>query len=286
MLFLQRTNCIVRRKLAVNIQKYLFGSACTLQQNQRQAWATTTVDPMDVERHGQLMKHWWDENGAIKALHSMNLVRVPFIRDGLVQISPDERNATPLINKKILDVGCGGGILSEGLARLGANVTGIDAGKELIELAIKHSKVNPKLNNNLPSYFCTTIEEHCQEFKNHYDAVVASEVIEHVYNKELFVKACVETLKPGGRIFFTTPNRSRVTQFLGIFVAEYVLNSIPRGTHQYDKFMTSPELAFLLDRNNCHVELSYGLSYNPFSNRWKFVKSQILLFAMQAVKLA
>ncbi|CAK1585341.1 unnamed protein product [Parnassius mnemosyne] len=275
---------VLQTKCAINVKKCLMhGSPSCAQQNQKKT--NTTVDPEDVYRHGQLTKDWWDEQGVLKGLHSLNLIRIPFVRDGLVQCSLDERDPTPLKDKKILDVGCGGGILSEGLAKLGASVTGIDAGKDLIELATEHSKNNPKLANNLPSYFCTTVEEHSQERKDYYDAVVASEVIEHVYNKEIFVKACVETLKPGGKIFVTTPNRSRITQILGIYVAEYVLNIIPRGTHQYDKFMTSPELTFLLERNNCHVELTYGMIYYPFSNRWELSKSQLLAFATQAEKL-
>ncbi|XP_068617453.1 ubiquinone biosynthesis O-methyltransferase, mitochondrial-like [Battus philenor] len=264
-------------------EKFATASKC---QQQAETQTKTTIDPKDINQHAKLQKVWWDEFGAIKPLHSMNLLRVPFVRDGLVQCSPDKRTTEPLANKKILDVGCGGGIFSEGLAKVGAKVTGIDAGKDLIELAKHHSKQNPKLSNNLPSYICTSVEEHCQERKNYYDAVVASEVIEHVTDKELFVKACVETLKPDGKIFFTTPNRSRLTQIFGIYVAEYILNITPRGTHQYEKFMTPNELTFLLERNNCHVELSYGVIYYPFSNRWEFIESKLFAFAMQARKMS
>ncbi|XP_038214225.1 ubiquinone biosynthesis O-methyltransferase, mitochondrial-like [Zerene cesonia] len=245
----------------------------------------STVDEGDVQRHSNLMKDWWDTNGSIKALHSFNLVRIPFVRDGLVSETEQGKTLTPLANKKILDIGCGGGILSEGLARIGAIVTGVDASKDLIELAKQHSHVDPKIADNKPTYYCTTIEEHSKEFSNHYDAVVASEVIEHVADKELFVKSCVEAVRPGGKIFITTPNRSRWTQVLGIFVAEYIMNVIPRGTHEYDKFTTPNEVTFLLERNNCHVEVVQGITYNPFTNKWTWVNSHTLCFALQASKL-
>ncbi|GBP91879.1 Ubiquinone biosynthesis O-methyltransferase, mitochondrial [Eumeta japonica] len=203
----------------------------------------------EIAKHSQLMNKWWDLRGPMSALHAMNEIRVPFIRDGMVQVSLNERTKTPLLGKKLLDVGCGGGILSEPLAALGAEVTGIDGSKELIELAVRHSNENKKLANNKPTYYQTSIEDHAPKYEHHYDGVVASEVIEHVTNKEMFVDSCIKVLKPGGRIFFTTPNRTRLTQFAGIFLAEYVFNIVPKGTHQYDKLMTPTELSFLLERS-------------------------------------
>ncbi|KAJ0183240.1 hypothetical protein K1T71_001216 [Dendrolimus kikuchii] len=245
----------------------------------------TTVDPADVEGFSKLMKEWWEPNGQLKSLHSMNLVRIPLIRDGLVQCSLTERNIKPLKDKTILDVGCGGGILSEGLARIGAIVTGIDASKELIDLANVHKDLDPRIAENKPTYIHATVEDHVNNFKNYYDGVVASEVIEHVNNKELFVKSCVTSLKPGGRIFFTTPNRTRLSQLGAIFLAENILRIVPRGTHQYEKFITPNELTFLLERNDCHVEAIYGLFYHFITNTWQFIGPQHLMYALQAVKL-
>ncbi|KAG6448842.1 hypothetical protein O3G_MSEX005737 [Manduca sexta] len=245
----------------------------------------TTVDKSDVEFFSNQMNHWWELDGPLKALHSMNLIRIPFVRDGLVQCSPAERNLSPLRDKKILDVGCGGGILSEGLARLGATVTGIDASKDLIAVAEAHKVLDPRIENNKPTYYNITIEDHISKYSNYYDAVVASEVIEHVNNQELFVKSCVQALKPGGRIFFTTPNRTRLSQLLVIYLAENVLKLLEKGSHQYEKFITPNELTFLLERNNCHVESVYGILYHFLANSWEFVRAQSLMYAMQAVKL-
>ncbi|XP_045498792.1 ubiquinone biosynthesis O-methyltransferase-like [Colias croceus] len=276
------TKCLLNNGLLKNNLKRSMSLSMNMSKSDK---PKSTVDEGDVQRHTNLLKDWWDPNGSIKALHSFNLLRVPFVRDGLVSESERGKTLTPLANKTILDIGCGGGILSEGLARIGANVTGVDASNDLIELAKQHSTIDPKIAGNKPTYLCTTIEEHSKEFTDHYDAVVASEVIEHVADKELFVKSCVEAVKPGGKIFITTPNRSRLTQVLGIFVAEYILNAIPKGTHQYDKFTTPNEVTFLLERNNCHVEIVQGVTYNPFTNKWTWIDSQTLCFALQACKL-
>ncbi|KAF9799946.1 hypothetical protein SFRURICE_013683 [Spodoptera frugiperda] len=244
----------------------------------------STIDAADVKFFSQRMKEWWNPNGEFRLLHSMNLIRVPFVRDGLV--SATKKDLHPLRDKKILDVGCGGGILSEGLARLGAAVTGIDASKELIEIAEHHKHVDPKIAENKPKYIHSTVEDHAKTASNFYDGIVASEVIEHVNNQELFVKSCVHALKPGGKIFFTTPNRTRWSQFFVIFFAENVLKTIPQGAHQYEKFITPNELTFLLERNNCHVELTYGVTLNPVTGQWDFSQFQHLMYAIQAVKLS
>ncbi|CAH2084696.1 unnamed protein product [Euphydryas editha] len=247
--------------------------------------AAKTVDAADVERHSKQVYDWWDPNGSMKGLHTLNFIRVPLIRDGLVSCSLNERTPLPLSNKVILDVGCGGGILTEAIARLGAKVTGVDASKELIELAKNHSSLDPKLANNTPSYECTTIEEHSSLFTDHYDAVVASEIIEHVNNKEMFIESCVKALKPGGKIFITTPNRTRLMHIFGIIIAENILKILPQGTHEYDKLITPNEVTFMLEKNNCHVQLIHGMMYDPILNKWAWCSSTLFTYALQAVKL-
>ncbi|XP_061378642.1 ubiquinone biosynthesis O-methyltransferase, mitochondrial-like [Danaus plexippus] len=245
----------------------------------------STVDPEDVKRHSKLAESWWDLNGPMKLLHAYNSVRVPFIRDGLVPPST-ERTLAPLTNKSILDVGCGGGILTEALAELGANMTGIDASEELVEVAKEHTYNNPSIISNNPTYYFTTVEQHSEQFRNHYDAVVASEIIEHVTDKELFVKSCIKTLKPGGIIFITTPSKTRFTQIFSIFFAENILGMIPKGTHQYDKLMTPEQLKLLLNQNNCPVEVTRGITFNPLTSRFSLTDSTRMTFAVKAVKNA
>ncbi|CAG9562776.1 unnamed protein product [Danaus chrysippus] len=250
----------------------------------------STVDPEDVKRHSKLAENWWDLNGPMKLLHVYNSVRVPFIRDGLVPPST-ERTLTPLVNISILDVGCGGGILTEALAALGAKMTGVDASGELIEVAKEHTN-----NNNdiiiKPTYYHTTIEliyhqqQHSEQFRNHYDAVVASEIIEHVADKELFVESCIKALKPGGFFFITTPSKTRFTQIFSIFFAENICGLIPKGTHQYDNLMTPDQLKLLLNKNNCPVEVTSGITFNPLTSRFSLTNSTRMTFAVKAVKNA
>lgn len=260
-------------------------STICYQQNKRLS-THTTVDTSEVNKFSEPTIEWWKPDGDFWTLHSFNTLRVPFVRDGLIQCLTEQRELDPLKGKHILDVGCGGGIMSEGLARIGAKVTGIDASKEVIDVARTHADSNKKIETNKPTYHNTTIEEHAKCFPNHYDGVVASEIIEHVNNPQLFIQLCVHALKPGGRIFFTTPNRTRLSQFFNIFFAENVLKCVPRGVHQYEKFITPTELAFMLERNNCHVESTYGVQCNPINRKWSFTRFQHLMYVMQAQKLS
>ncbi|XP_050348869.1 ubiquinone biosynthesis O-methyltransferase-like [Nymphalis io] len=245
----------------------------------------TTVDASDVDRHTRHMNEWWDTDGPIKLLHRLNDIRIPFIQEGLAQTSLEDNFSSVLKGKTILDVGCGGGILSEGLAKLGANVIGIDASKELIEVAQYHSSKNKELIYNWPTYINTTIEEHAAIHSEKYDAVVASEIIEHVVEKELFLESCVHATKPNGKLFFTTPSKTRIAQFFVIFINETILNAIPKGTHQYDKFITPMELKSMLEMNNCMVESTRGFVAHPIAKKWAWTNHKLFMFAMQAVKL-
>lgn len=200
----------------------------------------------------------------MKMLHAMNRLRVPFIRDGLINtgiVAKDNiEKSEPLIGVSILDVGCGGkihteisfsflfirisltgGILSEPLARLGGNVTGLDATNDLIEIAKTHDTLKTI------NYICASVEEHASENEAKYDAIVASEILEHVTNPDEFLKACVKCLKPQGSIFVTTVNKTLPSFFGGILMAEYVLRWLPKGTHQWEKFITPPQLQRFLE---------------------------------------
>ncbi|XP_039751549.1 ubiquinone biosynthesis O-methyltransferase-like [Pararge aegeria] len=247
--------------------------------------AHSTIDPKDIfQANPKIIKTFWDPEGIFKALHTFNYLRVPYIRESLIEIAPGEKFSTCLKGKKILDVGCGPGLLSEGLAKLGAEVTGIDANRELIEMAKNHGYKNKRLANNLPNYIWTTIEDHSNTYADNYDAIVVSEVIEHVAEKELFVESCVRATKPGGKLFFTTPSRTRFAQFFIIFTFENILRNYPKGAHQYEKFMRPSELQFMLEMNDCFVESIKGYFYYPWGNNWEWTKNKMFSFAIEAVK--
>lgn len=158
----------------------------------------STLDEKEVVKHVNIADGWWDEHGDLKALHSMNKLRIQLVRDGLIYTkTADVENPTgprPLHGVKILDVGCGGGILSEPLARIGADVTGIDPGQKLIDIARTHAAEDPTVSGKI-KYICESIEDHANNNKEKYDAVVASEVIEHVSSKDAFMEACANVLK-------------------------------------------------------------------------------------------
>lgn len=210
------------------------------------ATPASTVDATEVAHFQRLADTWWDTYGSMKPLHSMNSIRIPFVRDGLIKsgVVPKENIDTPfpLLGMKILDVGCGGGILSEPLAKLGAEVTGIDATEDLIQVAKSHGGSIKSLE-----YICTSVEEYATDNQLKYDAVVASEIIEHITNKSQFLEACVKTLKPKGSIFVTTENKTTASYFGAIIAGEHILGLLPKGTHEWEKFITPPQLQRFLE---------------------------------------
>jgi len=244
----------------------------------------STVDHSDVERHARLSDKWWDARGEMRALHALNPLRVQFVRDGLANVGWRQTNPThPLEGLKILDVGCGGGILAEPLARIGANVTGIDASSEQINTAKEHAALDPSLSGRL-SYIHTTVEDVASSESHRYDAVVASEILEHVSDKELFLKSCTDTLKPGGSIFVTTLNKTMASWLGGIIAAEYVLNLVPPGTHDWNKFISPDETRRLLESCDCKTKLIHGIFYHPLKNQWFWSTSTSINYAVHAIK--
>ncbi|XP_015597598.1 ubiquinone biosynthesis O-methyltransferase, mitochondrial [Cephus cinctus] len=244
----------------------------------------TTVDLHDVEQHAKLSDKWWDTHGEMKALHALNPLRVQFVRDGLANIGFEEANpGSPLEGAKILDIGCGGGILSEPLARIGADVTGIDASPELITIAKEHAALDPTLSGRL-NYITSNIEDHVHSNPESYDAVVASEILEHVLDKELFLKSCAAVMKPGSSIFITTLNRTLPSWLGGIVAAEYLLKLVPRGTHDWNKFIHPDETRRLLEACGCKTKLIHGMCYNLLKNEWSWTTSTSINYAIHAIK--
>ncbi|XP_076593110.1 ubiquinone biosynthesis O-methyltransferase, mitochondrial [Chaetodon auriga] len=251
----------------------------------------TTVDPDEVRRFQSLASKWWDEQGQFAALHAMNDLRVPFIRDHLLSVHTTRHPGKPLAGLKILDVGCGGGLLTEPLGRLGASVLGIDPVGDSIGTAQLHSSSDPDLRDRVCYRACTLEELSAEEEEEEeqgpgqFDAIVASEVVEHLANLETFACSCSLMLKPGGSLFITTMNKTSLSYVLAIIAAEQLLHIVPRGTHDWQKFISPEELERLLESNGFSVQSVQGMLYNPVSGAWSWANSTAINYALHAVKV-
>ncbi|XP_066035606.1 ubiquinone biosynthesis O-methyltransferase, mitochondrial isoform X1 [Chamaea fasciata] len=243
----------------------------------------SSVDSKEMKKFQLLAHKWWDEEGEYAALHSMNDIRVPFIRDTLLSMSSNYHLGNPLSGIKILDVGCGGGLLSEPLGRLGASVTGIDPVEDNIRTADRHKSFDPVLAKRI-QYKSSSLEEIVEESMETFDVIVASEVVEHVADLEMFIKCCSQVLKPDGSLFITTINKTQLSYVLGIVVAEKLLGIVPEGTHEWEKFVPPEELEHLLESNGFSVRTVTGMLYNPLWGSWSWTESTSLNYAVHAVK--
>lgn len=217
------------------------------------------VDLSEIEKFELMASRWWDLEGEFKPLHQINPLRLQY----LMEISDG------IFGKNILDVGCGGGILAESMAREGAIVTGIDMAKEPLAIAKAHS-----LQAEIPiSYVQETAEDHSYQHTEQYDIITCMEMLEHVPDPESVVRACAEMVKPGGDVFLSTLNRNVKSWLFAIVGAEYIMNMVPKGTHNFDKFIRPSELLKMLDGTSLIAMNMSGLHYNPFSKNY-FLSSQ------------
>ena len=212
------------------------------------------VDHQEIEKFSQLASRWWDLNGEFKPLHDVNPLRCDFIT----------QHANGLFEKKTLDVGCGGGILSEAMAKMGAEVTGIDMAADPLEVAKLHGlETGIKVN-----YQQSTAEGFAAEHAESFDVVTCMEMLEHVPDPASVIKACCDLVKPGGHVFFSTLNRNLKSYLMAIVGAEYVLNLVPKGTHQHDKFIKPSELLGWIDNTQLISRHMTGLHLNPLSRQY------------------
>ncbi|VAW60439.1 3-demethylubiquinol 3-O-methyltransferase @ 2-polyprenyl-6-hydroxyphenyl methylase [hydrothermal vent metagenome] len=215
---------------------------------------TLNVDPAEIAKFEELASRWWDKQGEFKPLHEINPLRLHYI---------DER--VQLNGKRVLDVGCGGGILSESMAQLGADVTAIDMGKAPLSVAKLHameSEVDV-------SYQQITVEELAEQQPHSFDAVSCMEMLEHVPDPSSVIKACQTLVKPGGSVFFSTINRNPKSYLFAIVGAEYVLKMLPRGTHEYAKFIKPSELDGWARAADLQLKHITGMTFNPLTNHYK-----------------
>ncbi|EKM81774.1 hypothetical protein AGABI1DRAFT_118851 [Agaricus bisporus var. burnettii JB137-S8] len=211
----------------------------------RRLSTAASVNAQEISHFSSLSAHWWDEHGEFQYLHKMNPVRMDFLRHKLLESARDD-GADPdparvLAGLNVVDVGCGGGLLSESLARLGANTLGIDASEQNIGIARQHASTDPKLEPSSLLYQHTTAEALLKRPKR-FDVVCSMEVLEHVDNPASFLSTCAELLNPGGHLFLSTISRTPLAYFLTIFMAQDVLRKVSPGTHTYDKYIKPTEL--------------------------------------------
>ena len=223
-----------------------------------------TIDPDEVAKFIAMADDWWNPNGKFKPLHKFNPTRLAYIRDRLCkQFDRNPHDEKPLAGLRLLDIGCGGGLLSEPMARLGAEVLGADAAEANIKTASLHAEAQG-LDID---YRAITAEELCRAGEK-FDVVLNMEVIEHVADPDAFIKACADMLKPEGVMFLATLNRSLKSFALAIVGAEYVLRWLPRGTHDWHKFITPAELEAMTARAGLDTVTSTGVSFNPLTDKW------------------
>lgn len=245
-----------------------------------------SVDPKEMENFSAMAENWWDPTGPFKPLHIMNGARLGFIKETLCEHFHRDPNAPePLKGLRILDIGCGGGLLSEPVARLGATVTGVDA----LEKNVKTAKTHAEQTGTAVDYRHGTIEQMVAMLGKKggdkpFDAVLNMEVIEHVVDPAKFMKDCGAMAREGGIMFCSTINRTAKAFLFAIVGAEYVLRWLPRGTHQYSKFVTPAEIKRWLTDAGLEPQPSIGMTLNPLNNEWKFTDDTRINYVTVGVK--
>ena len=228
------------------------------------AEARTTIDQAEVDRFSAMAAEWWDPTGKFKPLHKINPVRLAYIRDQVcAHFGRDPKAHRPLEGLRFLDIGCGGGLLSEPVARMGANVLGADASERNIGIASTHAA-----QTGVTVDYRAVTAEALAEAGETFDVVLNMEVVEHVADVEFFITTCASMVKPGGLMLISTINRTLKAAALAIGAAEYVLGWLPRGTHQYEKLVRPEELQAPLTKAGMDVVEMKGVFFNPLQNRW------------------
>lgn len=226
--------------------------------------STSTVDPVDQARFNRLAAQWWDPNGPMWPLHGLNRFRVQVLKQRLSLAYPHRNPNQPLAGLDILDVGCGGGLLSESLARLGARVTGIDTATNNIRIAREHAQREGLTITYLEDEVSALLAD-AQRF----DIVMNLEVVEHVRDLPSFMQDCAKLVKPGGRLFVATINRTLAAWIIAIVGAEYVLRLLPRGTHKWRQFVRPDELIDLVQEHPLQPVWQTGVAFNPWTRRFR-----------------
>ena len=223
----------------------------------------SSVNKKEIEKFSKMAAEWWDPEGKFKPLHKFNPIRIKYIKDNIIYSFKLKSKEKPLQKINILDIGCGGGLLSEPMARLGASVTGIDASDKNIKIAKLHAKKN-ELNIN---YFCSSPEK--LKIKKKFDVILNMEIIEHVEDINFFIKSCSKLLKKNGLMFVATLNKTLKSYFFAIIGAEYILRWLPIGTHDWQNFVDPEKLIEYGKNNSLELVKIDGVIFNPIFQDWK-----------------
>jgi len=238
-----------------------------------------SVNKKEIEKFSKMAAEWWDPNGKFKPLHKFNPIRIRYIKENIINSFKLKSKKKPLDNINILDIGCGGGLLSEPMRRLGANVTGIDASSKNINIAKLHAKKN-KLKIN---YLCSSPEK--LKIQKKFDVILNMEIVEHVEDINFFINSCSKLLKKNGLMFIATLNKTLKSYLFAIIGAEYVLRWLPIGTHDWEKFVKPEDLKKILNKNNLKLEKLDGMNFNIISDEWSVSSDTSINYIVKSIKL-
>ena len=237
-----------------------------------------TINKKEIEKFSKIAEEWWNPQGKFKPLHKFNPIRISYIKENIIKTFKLKNKKNPLKNIKILDIGCGGGLISEPICRLGAKVTAIDASEKNISVAKLHS-----LKNNLKiNYICTSPEK--LKSKEKFDVILNMEIVEHVENVDFFLKSCSRLLKKNGIMFVATLNKTLKSYIFAIVGAEYILRWLPIGTHEWEKFLKPEELVSIQKNFDLKVERIDGMKFNLLTDKWSVSNDKSVNYIAKFIK--
>ncbi len=237
-----------------------------------------TINKKEIEKFSKIAEEWWNPEGKFKPLHKFNPIRISYIKENIIKTFKISQNKTPLKNIKVLDIGCGGGLLAEPMCRLGAEVTAIDASEKNINVAKLHSKKNDlKIN-----YICTSPEK--LQIKNKFDVILNMEIVEHVEDVNFFLRSSSKLLKKNGIMFIATLNKTLKSYIFAIVGAEYILRWLPIGTHEWEKFVKPEELISILKKNDLNIDRLDGMKFNMLTDSWTVSDDKSINYIAKFIK--
>ena len=238
-----------------------------------------TINKKEIEKFSSIAEEWWDPTGKFKPLHKFNPIRISYIKNNIIKSLKLNNNEKPLKKVKILDIGCGGGLLTEPMKKLGADVVGIDASEKNIKIAKLHSKKN---NLNI-KYLCVSPENFITKEK--FDVILNMEIVEHVKDIDFFLKSSSKLLKKGGIMFVATLNKTLKSYLFAIVGAEYILKWLPIGTHEWEKFVKPEDLIDILKKYNLKLDCLDGMKLNILTDQWKISADKSVNYIGKFIKI-